>query len=1135
MRYCPAVGRGVPAGAGIDARDGEGPQKLPGGDSQMDLNRKSMGWRRAPLALMALCFTCAIAHAAAQPPKSDGERTTSPFKGLELRNIGPAFMSGRIADIAIHPADQSTWYVAAGSGGVWKTVNSGTTWKPIFEDQGSYSIGCVTLDPVHPEIVWVGSGENVGGRHVGYGDGVYRSLDGGSSWKNMGLARSEHIGRILVDPRDSRVIYVAAQGPLWSAGGDRGLFKTTDDGTTWKKILGGGEYTGVNDVVMDPRDPAVLYAATHQHLRTVAALINGGPESGIHKSTDGGATWRRLTQGLPKDDMGRIGLALSPQNPDVVYATIELAHRKGGFWRSADGGGSWEKRSDQVAGGTGPHYYQEIFASPHRFDRVYHTEVRLHVTEDGGGTFRNVEGKFKHVDNHAIAFDPNDPDYLLAGCDGGLYESWDLGATWKFIANLPLTQYYKIAVDEAEPFYNVYGGAQDNNTQGGPSRTDNVHGILNSDWFVTLGGDGYQPATDPTMPDIVYSEWQHGNLARFDRRTGEYAYIQPQPGPDETTERFAWDAPIVVSPHDPATLYFASHRVWRSDDRGDTWRAISGDLTRALDRLKLPMMGRVWSFDAIWDVYAMSKFGTITSLSQSPLDPKLIYAGTDDGIVQVTEDGGATWRRIERLPGVPSFYFVNDIKADLHDRNTVYVAVDQHKQGDFAPYLLKSTDRGRTWKSIAAGLPPRHLVWRIVQDHVNRDLLFSGTEFGLFFTIDGGVHWSALEGGVPSIAFRDLAIQRRENDLVAGSFGRGIYILDDYTPLRLATNQTLQREAALFPVRKAWWYVERRPMGGREKASQGDAFFTAPNPPFGAVFTYHLRDEVRTLKDARREREKAIEKKGGDTPWPGWDALQVEALEQKPAMLLTVRDAKGDVVRRLTGPVKPGFHRVAWDLRHAPVEVAPAPKRGEDDDAPQGALAPPGTYSVHLARVADGRVTDLGLSETFEVVPLRGGTLTGASPDAVAAFLAEMSDLDRRVKGAAALITETARRIAGIQDALMRSTLAEPDLVRDADALRRKLEQLRERLSGNTERRLFGDEGLPSVTDRLRVAQRGNSASTYGPTPTHRRSMEIAETLFDGVREELRRMVDTDLPALERRLDDAGAPWTPGRGVPEAR
>ncbi len=1087
-------------------------------------------------ALLSMSVTSAVS--AQDAGGEDSPRITSEtFKGIEWRGIGPALMSGRIADIAIDPADQSTWYVAVGSGNLWKTENAGTTWEPVFDDQASYSIGCVTIDPSHPEVVWIGTGENVGGRHVGYGDGVYRSRDDGASWERVGLEESEHIAKIVVDPRDSDVVYVAAQGPLWSAGGERGLYKTIDGGTTWQQILGGGEYTGVTDLVMDPRDPDVLFAATHQRSRTVAALINGGPESGIHKSSDGGATWRELEKGLPEEDMGRIGMAISPQRPNVLYATIELAHRKGGFWRSEDGGESWEKTSDRMAGGTGPHYYQEIFASPHVFDRIYQMDVRLHTSSDGGRTWTVIQGEHRHVDNHALAFDVNDPDYLLVGCDGGLYESWDLGETWKFVANLPVTQFYKVAVDYDEPFYNVYGGTQDNSTQGGPSRTDNVHGIRNSDWFLTVWADGHQPAVDPTNHDIVYSEWQQGNLVRYDRATGEVVYIQPQPEADEPWDRFNWDAPILISPHDPATLLYASQRVWRSDDRGDSWRPISGDLTRGLDRLTLPMMGRVWSFDAVWDLDAMSKFGTITSLAQSPLDEDVIYAGTDDGLVQVTENGGATWRAIDSLPGVPEFFFVNDIKADLFDADTVYLVVDNHKTGDFSPYLLASSDRGLSWRSIAGDLPERHIVWRIVQDHVDPGLLFVGTEFGVFFTTDGGGKWAQLSGGVPTIPFRDLAIQRRENDLVGASFGRGIYILDDYSPLRLASAEALDQEAVLFPVRDARWYIPRRPLGGGDKAEQGDAFFTASNPPFGAVVTYYLRDELKSLQAQRREREKEIEERGGDTPYPGWEALREEELAEGPAILLFIRDVDGDVVRRLVGPVTAGFHRVAWDLRYPlldPVTVEDQPSE-EDEQPASGILAAPGSYSVSLAKWQDGAATELGARQDFEVIRMRQGTLAGSSPDERVAFMTDVAELERDVLAAGAAIDEAQVRLEGIKQALMRSTAADTSLDAEVQALERQLAELEFRLIGDERRSEMGDPGPVSIKRRIQVVLTGNQVSTYGPTATHRRSLEIATEQFAEVRAELDRLLEVELPALQKSLDAAGVPWTPGRGVPGAR
>jgi photosystem II stability/assembly factor-like uncharacterized protein len=1085
----------------------------------------------------ALCAVVASGALAAKDrpatkPEAETRMKPETFKGLAFRGIGPALMSGRIADLAIHPKDRATWYVAVGSGGVWKTVNAGTTWTPIFDDQGSYSIGCLAIDPNRPDTIWVGTGENVGGRHVGYGDGIYRSLDAGKSWTRMGLEKSEHIGTILVHPGNSDIVYVAAQGPLWSPGGDRGLFKTEDGGKTWVKILGGGEYTGVNEVRMDPRNPDVLWASTHERYRNVAAVINGGPESGIHKSTDGGKTWRRLTKGLPEEDMGRIGLAVSPQNPDVVYATIELAHRMGGFWRSEDGGESWEKRNDYLSGGTGPHYYQEIFASPHAFDRVYQMDVWMHVTEDGGKTFRKVGEAAKHSDNHALAFVPEDPDYLLSGCDGGIYESFDLGATWRFVANLPVTQFYKVAVDYDEPFYNVYGGTQDNNTQGGPSRTLNVNGIRNSDWFITLGGDGHQPAVDPTNPDIVYSEWQEGNLSRYDRKTGEVIYIQPQPGRGEPSERFNWDAPILISPHDPARLYYASQRVWRSDDRGDSWRPVSGDLSRGLDRLLQPMMGRVRSFDAVWDFWAMSAYGTITSLSESPRVEGLLYAGTDDGIIQVSEDGGRSWRKIDRLPGVADFFFVNDVKADLHDPDTVYVAVDRHKEGDFAPYLFQSGDRGRTWSRISGDLPDRHLVWRVVQDHVNPDLLFAGTEFGVFFTVDGGKRWVKLTGGVPNIPFRDLAIQRRENDLVGATFGRGFYVLDDYTPLRAISAEALDAPAALFPVRPARWYVERRPLGDSGKAYQGDAYFVAPNPPFGAVFTYYLRDEIKTKKGTRLEKEKAVAEKGGGTPYPGWDAVLAEEREEDPAIVLTVRDSAGNVVRRLQGPVKAGFHRVAWDLRfphHAPWKPTP----DEPDWMPPFVpYAAPGTYTVTVAKRVDGVLTDLGLVETFQVESIRDPALPGSPPADTVAFQRRIAALERSVQGAQSTIAETETRLRAIRESLMRATVKDAALDDEVRALEGRLAGLRLDLLGSRTREFMGDPGPISIKRRVDVAAMANRSSVYGPTPTHVMSVEIAEESFAALRQALERLVEVDLRSLERRLEAAGVPWTPGRGVP---
>jgi photosystem II stability/assembly factor-like uncharacterized protein len=1090
--------------------------------------------------VLCASFALFVSATASDEEESAAGMTAGTFKGLEFRSIGPALMSGRIADIAVHPADFSTWYVAVGSGGVWKTTNSGTTWEPTFDGEASYSIGCVAIDPSNPNVVWVGTGENVGGRHVGFGDGVYRSPDGGASWENMGLTASEHISEIIVHPQDSNTVYVAAQGPLWSPGGERGLYKTVDGGATWTNVLSAGSWTGVTDVVMDPRDPDVLYAATWQHQRTVAAVIDGGPESGIHKTSDGGTTWTRLESGLPEGNMGKIGLAISPQNPDVVYAAIELDNRKGGLWRSADRGASWEKRSDAVSGGTGPHYYQELEASPHAFDRLYLMDVRIQVSDDGGTTFRRLEEEAKHSDNHALAFRPDDPDWLLAGTDGGLYESFDLAESWRFVANLPVTQFYKLAVDDASPFYSVYGGTQDNSTQGGPTRTDSVNGIRNADWFITLFADGHQPAVEPGNPNIVYSEWQQGNLVRTDRTTGGIVYIQPQPEPGDPPERFNWDAPILVSPHSPTRLYYASQRVWRSDDRGDSWSPVSPDLTRNQDRVLLPVMGRQWSSTAPWDFVAMSAYNTITSLAESPVAEGVLWAGTDDGLLQVSADGGANWRAIAvgSLPGVPKTAFVNDIKADLFDADTAYVCLDNHKYGDFRPLLVKTTDLGRTWTSLTGDLPGRHLVWRLVQDHVEKDLLFAATEFGVFFTVDGGVHWIELAGGLPTIAFRDLAIQRRENDLVGASFGRGLFVLDDYTPLRGASGEKLEAEALLFDPRPALWYVPRRTLGQDGQASQGGAYYVAENPPFGAVFTYYLKTGYQTLETTRRKAEKELEKEWKNTPYIGVEAMERERRQPEPVMVLTVRDASGEIVRTLTGPAGKGFHRVAWDLRYpssTAIRTVSDEEGGGDRRRSTGSgfMAPPGRYSVTLATKLDGVVTEVAGPTDFEVRRIFEGVLEGTPPADTAAFMRRVAELERAVSAAAQSISIGFDRIGLLETALARSQAAPGSLDTELEGLKQRLYALEARLSGDPSMDMMGVAEVPTVGRRLRVASITDGQSDYGPTATHRRSLEIAEQEFSALERELRDLLEFDLPALEAKLEDAGAPWTPGRPLPE--
>ena len=1090
---------------------------------------------RAIVCTTLLALLPALAHSAETLPATPTTKSpfsSATFAGIKLREIGPALASGRVIDIAVMPAKPSRWLVAIASGGVWKTENAGTTWTPIFDGEGAYSIGCVTIDPNNPNVLWVGTGENNSQRSVGYGDGIYKSLDGGQTWKNMGLKTSEHIGKIIVDPHNSDIVYASAQGPLWSSGGERGLFKTIDGGKTWKAVLTISENTGVSDLWMDPRASNVLYATAYQRRRHVWGMVHGGPESAIWKSTDAGATWRKLDKGIPKTDLGRIGLAVSPANPDVLYAIIEATETKDrGSYRSNDRGESWTRLADYVS--TSPQYYQELVPDPKNVDRVYSMDTFTHVTEDGGKTWKRLSEQHKHVDNHALWIDPANTDHLVNGNDGGVYESWDRGAHWHYKANLPVTQFYRVAVDNAAPFYNIYGGTQDNNTLGGPSRTTSTHGIVNSDWFVTVGGDGFFSAIDPSDPNIVYSEWQHGGLIRFDRLTGERIDIRPRPLPGEAPHRWNWDAPLLISPHQPKRLYFAAQRVFRSDDRGDNWTPISADLSSGIDRNKLKMMGRVWSIDAVAKNHSSSIYGNIVALNESPKAEGLLYAGTDDGLIHVTENGGKDWLKIDAFPGVPKNTYVSDIKPSPFDANIVYAAFNNHKQGDFKPYLLRSADRGKTWASIAGDLPLRGTVHTFAEDPARANLFYCGTEFGLFFSADGGRRWVQLKGGMPTIAVRDIAIQQREGDLVLGTFGRGFFVLDDLTALRKVSDGMLAADAALLPVKNAHMFIPRQQLGGREKASQGAAFYTAPNPPFGAIFTYYLKADLTTQKERRRSEEKKIADQGGDVFYPTWEALEREALEPAPTIVLTITDASGKVVRRVTGPTKAGMQRVSWDLRYPPID--PTRLDASDDTSnpfatpPQGAMVLPGKYSVSLEKWVDGVVTPLAGPESFTAEIL--GTASLPAPDRleVAAFATRTANLQRAVLGAMALVKETQRRVAVLQKSLLDTAAATTPLMARAREIDNRLKDIDTALSGDKLRAKYEEPVSPSISNRLNDIVGALWNSTATPTGTQQRSYEFAADQFTPVLERLRRLVETDLRQLESEAESLGAPWTPGR------
>ena len=1080
--------------------------------------------------VIALAFCC-IQAGNAWSQDSDGQPDPSPginsslVSALKFRSIGPALMSGRVLDIAIDPERSSTWYLAT-VGGVWKTINAGVTFKPIFDGYDSYSIGCLAIDPNDRFTIWVGTGENNSQRSVGYGDGLYKSTNGGASFKKVGLENSEHIGKILVHPDDSNTVYVAAQGPLWKEGGDRGLYRTTDGGKTWDKILNVSENTGINEVHMDPHNPDIMYASAYQRRRHTWVLIDGGPESAIYKTTDAGETWKKINRGLPGGDKGRIGMAVSPINPEIVYAIVEAADGQSGFYRSSNRGESWQRAGDYVSGS--PQYYQEIVACPHKFDRIYSLDTFMHVSEDGGKTFSRLGEANKHVDNHAMVIDPNDADHLLIGCDGGVYESWDRGITYDFKANLPITQFYKVAVSNEKPFYYVYGGTQDNATQGGPSQTNNTHGIRNSDWFITVFGDGFDPAVDPKDPDTIYSQWQYGGLVRFNRKTGERVDIRPQPVAGGAPNRWNWDSALLISPHNNERIYYGSQFLYQSDDRGNSWTPISEDLSRNVDRNKLKVMGRVWGVDAVAKNMSTSLYGTIVSVSESPKQEGLIYVGTDDGMVSVTEDGGENWMKVGKFGSldVPEFGYINDIEADVHDADTVYVAVNNHKRGDFKPYVVKSTDRGKTWTDITGDLPERGSTYSLKQDHENPNLLFCGTEFGCFFTLNGGAKWVQLKSGIPTVAIRDIEIQQDENDLVLASFGRGFYILDDYSPLR-KIDDDISDQNMIFPIKKGMMFQQSAPLAGAGKAFQGANFYTAPNPEFGVTFTYHLKDSVKTKKAERKSKNKKASAAGRDVNYPDWEELKVEDRELAPTSWLIVRDQDGEIVRRIKASNGKGLHRSHWDFRHGGGRLSP--------------IAVPGKYTVEVVRMAADKEKPTGplvaaqLIEPveFEIEPLTFGQTSEPDRMAIKQFAEQALDLSKVINGASSVVSATGDQLDAIKRVIESSTDLDFEMLKEVRELEIELMDIREKFNGDPTKSRRNESAYPGFTSRLRTMMLGAMGSTEGPTGTHMQQFDIVLDEYKSVEQQLRELVDTKIADLNQKLDEAGAAWTPGRKIPD--
>lgn len=1028
-----------------------------------------------------LCFHPSEAQRRKKQAEAKPTLDVSEYGNIPLRNLGPGHTGGRITDIAVNPKNRSIRYVATASGNVWKTVNAGTTWQPIFDDYGSFSIGVVTLDPNDPNVIWLGTGENNSQRSVGYGDGVYKSVDAGKSWQHMGLKTSEHIGKIIVDPRDSKVVYVASQGPLWSEGGERGLYKTTDGGVSWERVLHISENTGISELAMDPENPDILYAASYQRRRHFGILIAGGPEGGVYKSSDAGKTWKQLKKGLPGGDLGRIALAVSPQKPQVVYALVAGTDRTKGFYRSADHGESWVKKSDYMV--IDAQYYMEIFPDPNQFDRVISVDMRTNVTNDGGSTFERINENRKHVDSHEVVFDPNDPNYIMIGCDGGIYESWDGMNTWRFTDNMPLAQFYRVGIDNAKPFYNVYGGTQDNNTIGGPSQTTKRNGIRNADWFITQGGDGFQTRVDPTDENIVYSQSQYAGIIRYDKKSGEKIDIQPQPGDGESALKWNWDSPLLISPHNPKRLYFAANKLFRSDDRANTWTAISDDLTRQEDRNQKEVMGQVWSVDAIFKNVFTSPLGSIVALDESPVQEGLLLVGTDDGLLQITEDNGQNWRTIENFPGVPARAYVSDVHASRHDADEIFIAFNYHKYGDYKPYVLRSSDRGNTWKTIISGIPDGEFAWTIYQDHINPNLVFLGTEFGMYYSTNRGNQWSKFKRGIPTIPIRDIEIHQGEDDLVAASFGRGFYILDDYAYLREASSEVSAKTTHLFAVKDALQYIEQNP----DSYSLGHSYFTSPNPRFGATFTYRLAESQRSLNQQRKGRESALIAQGKPVPYPSWEELEAEEEEERTALVFTIRDAKGELIRRITGSSGKGIHRINWDLRSFGYQQIRAGRN------PAGPLVTPGTYSVEMARLDNGIWTDLGEKQSFKVVALNNTTLPAQDREALYTFQNKVSQMDLRVDDINTQIEESVGSLAKARQKALNQGEENQTLLKSIYELKQDYLALDKRLNGRSVISDNAEFAPPSVSRRIGRVRGILYGTTSAPTTTQKESLAIAE------------------------------------------
>lgn len=888
------------------------------------------------------------------PEKQNTNSFKTALNTIGFRKIGPAKTSGRIVDIVVNPNNKSTYYVAAAYGGVWKTENAGVTFQPIFDHYKTQSIGCLALDPNNPNVLWVGTGENNNQRSVGYGNGIYKSIDGGKTFDLMGLDKSMHIGMISINPKNSNDVLVAAYGPVWNSGGERGIYQTLDGGKTWERILHISEETGFNEVHRDPFNDQILYATAHQRRRHEWTYLGGGPESGLHISRDGGKNWKKISNGFPQGELGRISFATAKNTSGLIYAIVEGNKDQGGVYVSSDFGASWKKTNGFQTSGN---YYQEIFVDPKNDKRLFFMDTYLHVSEDGGFTVKPFPEEQKHVDNHAIWIDPNNSNHLLVGCDGGLYETFENGKSWHFKENISITQFYRASVDNSKPFYNIYGGTQDNFSLGGPSRNNTSNGIGNDEWFVTVGGDGFKSQIDPVNPDIVYAQWQYGGLVRFNKRWGDNVDIRPTVKPDETPLRWNWDAPLLISKYNNRKLYFAANRVFTSINQGDSWNFISPDLTRNMDRNVIPVMGKQWGIETIAKNQSTSIYGNITFMVEGRENQ--LAVGTDDGKIQITNNDGISWNDLQ-IPwknlDIPLFNFeymesktsvlksaeiyplISSILFSSHNNDILFVAFDNHRQGDYKPHVYKVILSTNTWIKLGTDLPSNGAVKCLFEDPKDEKIILAGTEFGLFVSINSGENFIPWSNGLPPIAIKDIAYQAEEDDIVLATFGRGFVVCDDYELIRQFANNE-PKKMIVNPQHKL--FIPYSKLGHSGNAYHGDGRFMGDNLSEKIRIRVNTGKKFSSLEDNRKSQEKLANPK--EVIYPTKNQIISEEIEIANKYFIHIyKNAK--FVATLNVSNSENWQTLEWNGRYAITST----DLNEKNSIQWGPYVSPGNYDFLL-------------------------------------------------------------------------------------------------------------------------------------------------------------------------------------------